>query len=216
MYIYNYSTDTHEYTDRSEASLDPMATKREGKDVWLVPANATLLKPPKLTKFKTAVFENDTWVIKDDYRGEYICNEALDVFVMQEIGAIPEGSIRITQKQAEQIAKDPLWYIVQDGELIKNPDYDKQKEEQRKEQIRRLAMTKYDFFKFVCQPNDITYSQLCQLVQSNDEVAAAWDLCGHVYRGDNVLCKYIKEFFPEMTDEKLDEIFEQHGKVINE
>lgn len=216
MEIYNYSFDTHEYINSSEATLDPMATKREGKDVWLVPANATLLKPPKTPKYKVAVFENGTWIIKDDYRGEYICNEVLDVIYVQQIGDIPEGFIRITEKQAEQITKEPLWYIVQDGKLVKNPDYDKQKEEQRKEEIARLAMTKYDFFKFVCQPNEITYSQLCQLIQSNEEVAAAWDLCGHVFRGDNVLCKYIKEFLPSMTDEVLDEIFEQHGKVIDE
>lgn len=216
MLIYNYNPITFEYIDSSEAALDPMATKREGKDVWLVPANATLLKPPKTTKYKTTVFENGTWVIKDDYRGEYICNDSLDVIYVEQIGEIPEGYIRITEKQAEQIAKDPLWYVVQDGKIVKNPDYDKQKEEQRKEQISRLAMTKYDFFKFVCQPNDVTYSQLCQLVQSNEEVAAAWDLCGHVYRGDYVLCKYIKEFLPAMTDDVLDEIFEQHGKVINE
>lgn len=216
MEIYNYSFDTHEYIGSSDASLDPMATKREGKDVWLVPANATLLKPPKTTKYKTTVFENGTWVIKDDYRGEYICNDTLDVIYVEQIGEIPDGFFRITEKQAEQITKDPLWYIVQDGKLIKNPDYDKQKEEQRKEEIGRLAMTKYDFFKFVCQPNEITYSQLCQLVQSNEEIAAAWDLCGHVFRGDDVLCRYIKEFLPVMTDEILDEIFERHGKVINE
>ena len=115
MYIYNYSIDTHEYLDCSEASLDVMATKRTGKDIWLVPAYSTLKKPPTVGEHKTVVFEDDTWRIKEDYRGEYICDELLNVQIVQQIWALPEGFILITEAQAKQIEKDYLWYIVQDG-----------------------------------------------------------------------------------------------------
>lgn len=216
MKIYNYSIDTKEYIDSSEASLDPQATKREGKDVWLVPAYATLKKPPSLTKYKVAVFENDTWIIKDDYRGAYICDELLNLLIVQEIGPLPEGYILITAEEAAIIEKDPLWYIVKDGEFIKNPNYEEQKEQQKKERIAKLGMTKYDFFKYVCQPYGINYPTLISVVNSNDDIAAAWNLCGHVFRGDATLTENITKYIPTMTEEALDDIYEEHGKEINE
>ena len=216
MEVHNYSIDTHEYIDSTVATLDPQATKREGKDVWLVPANATLKKPPKAKPFKVAVYENDTWIIKDDYRGRYICNESLDIKFVQEIGALPEGFILITQAQAEQIISDPLFFIVQDGELIKNPNYEEDKEKARKERIAKLGMTKYDFFKYVCQPYGIDYPTLISVVNSNYDMAAAWNLCGHVFRGDATLTDNITKYIPTMTEEALDDIYEEHGKEINE
>lgn len=216
MEVHNYSIDTHEYIDSNVATLDPQATKREGKDVWLVPANATLKKPPKAKPFKVAVYENDTWIIKDDYRGRYICNESLDIKFVQEIGALPEGFILITQAQAEQIISDPLFFIVQDGELIENPNYEEDKEKARKERIAKLGMTKYDFFKYVCQPYGIDYPTLISAVNSNYDMAAAWNLCGHVFRGDAILTDNITKYIPTMTEEALDDIYEEHGKEINE
>lgn len=216
MEIYHYSINTHECIGSSEATLDPEATKHEGKEVWSVPANATLLKPPKAKPFKVAVFENGTWVVKDDYRGRYVCNETLDVHLIQEIGALPDGYILITDAQAEQIIADPLFFIVQDGELIENPNYEQAKEAERKQRIAMLAMTKYDFFKYVCLPNGINYQTLMSVVNSNDEIAAAWNLCGHVYRGDTTLTANISNFIPTMTEEVLDAVFEQYGKIVTD
>ena len=216
MEIYHYSIKTHECIGSSEATLDPEATKHEGKEVWLVPANATLLKPPKEKPFKVSIFENGTWVVKDDYRGRYVCNETLDVHLVQEIGALPEGYILITDAQAEKIIADPLFFIVQDGELIENPNYEKAKEAERKQRIAMLAMTKYDFFKYVCLPNGIDYQTLMSVINSSNEIAAAWNLCGHVFRGDTTLTTNISNFIPSMTEEVLDAIFEQYGKIITD
>lgn len=216
VYYYSYSDTTGEYIGKGLADIDPEATKKAGVDIYWAPANATLNAPPELEGYKIAVYENNKWVVKDDYRGCYICDELLNIQVVQEIGSLPAGFIVITEAEAQKIKDDPLWYIVDDGELIKNPDYEEQKEQQYREYLSRLAMTKYDFFKFVCQPNNISYAMLNQMVQTNDEIAAAWNLCGHVYRGDETLCTYISQFLPEMTSEVLDEIFVEHGKIINE
>lgn len=216
VYNYNYSKITGEYTSSSEACLDVEATKRIGEEVYLEPAYSTLKKPPKTNKYKVAVFEDGTWKVKDDYRGAFICDELLNIQQVQQIGSLPEGFILITEGEAQQIINDRFWYIVENGELVRNPNYEEDKEKARKERIGRLAMTKYDFFKHICQPNEITYSMLNIMVRTNEEIAAAWDLCGHVFRGDETLCKYIKDFLPNMTDEVLDEIFELHGKEVNE
>lgn len=216
MLIYSYDKNTLEYINEAEASLDIKATEREGKDVWLVPAYATLKKPPKTTKNKAAVFENDTWIVKDDFRGKYACDELLNIIYVQKIGSLPEGFIIITQKQAEKIEQDQFYYIVQDGELIVNPNYEEDKEKARKERIAKLGMTKYDFFKYVCQPYDIDYQTLISVVNSSDEIAAAWNLCGHVFRGDTTLTDNITKYIPTITEEALDDIYEEHGKEINE
>ena len=76
-----------------------------------------------------------------------------------------------------------------------------------RERISKLSMTKYDFYKLVCKPNDIEYQDLITMVNSNDEVAAAWNLCERIYRGDETLCKYVKQFIPSITDDELDRIF---------
>lgn len=216
MLVYSYDKNTLEYINEAEASLDIKATEREGKDVWLVPAYATLKKPPKTTKNKAAVFENDTWIVKDDFRGKYACDELLNIIYVQKIGSLPEGFIIITQKQAEKIEQDQFYYIVQDGELIVNPNYEEDKEKARKERIAKLGMTKYDFFKYVCQPYDIDYQTLISVVNSSDEIAAAWNLCGHVFRGDTTLTDNITKYIPTITEEALDDIYEEHGKEINE
>lgn len=112
--------------------------------------------------------------------------------------------------------KDMDYYIYKDGEIIKNPNYEQQKEQEHRAYLSKLAMTKYDFYKYVCLPNEITYTQLLQMVNSSEDVAAAWNLCGHVFRGDETLCDKITTFLPAMTSDVLDAIFEQYGKVIND
>ena len=89
---------------------------------------------------------------------------------------------------------------------------EEQKEIEEKERVAKLSMTKYDFFKYVCSPYGITYAKLTEFVTSSDEVAAAWNLCARVYRGDKILCKSIKKVIPVMTDNKLDEIFKTYGE----
>ena len=79
------------------------------------------------------------------------------------------------------------------------------------ERIGKLKMTKYDFYKYVLQPNGITYAQLEQALATNTEAKTAWDLCNHVFRGDTTLNAYIKTVIPMITDKALTEIFEQYG-----
>ena len=215
MLIYNYNPITFEYIDSSEATLDPMATKREGKDIWLVPAHATLLKPPKTTKYKTTIFENETWVVKDDYRGEYICNEALDVIYVEKIGPLPEGYIRITEKQAEQIAKDPLWYIVKDGKLIKNPDYDKQKEEKEKERVSHLKCTKRVFVLMLEQMGLDYFEQILPLIKANRQAELEWDLCVELERTNPLLDSMGAKL--GVTPEQIDNLFKYaNGEITQE
>lgn len=126
MLVYNYDSITKEYTGYCEASLDPEETRIQGKEAYLIPANATDKKPPK-TKTNETVIYNDGWQITADYRGKYIVNDDMKPYQYDKIGDLPEGYIPITDNQAEKIKEDELYYVILNGKLIKNPNYDEQK-----------------------------------------------------------------------------------------
>lgn len=216
QYYYSYDILTNEYVGKSVADINPEATKREGKTVYWAPAYATLKKPPTLEKHKVAIFENDTWVVKDDYRGKFVCDENLNITKVSAIGSLPDGCFIITDKQAKQIENDYLWYVVENNTLVKNPKYEELKKQQHSDYVLRLEMSKLDFFNHVCKPNNVSYADLCKLSQENDDFAATWDFCLNVSRGNKTILDNIKGILPDITDEKLDEIFERYGKIINE
>lgn len=128
MIIYNYDEITKEYTGQSYADLNPEETKQQGKNVYLIPANATTVKPPKAKQYETVIYGNG-WEIVDDYRGLYMVNSDMQPLKVEQIGALPEGFAVATEEQTQKILEDDLFYIVQDGKLIENPDYEAQKKE---------------------------------------------------------------------------------------
>lgn len=134
MIIYNYDFLTKEYIGESQADLDPEETKQQGKDVYLIPACATEVKPPKAHANEVVIYE-DGWKIEADFRGKYIVNEDMEPQKVTEIGDLPEGYIIITDVQAVKIKNDPLYYIISDGHLVKNPNYEEQKAQERREKF---------------------------------------------------------------------------------
>lgn len=214
MFTYNYNPITLEFMGEEKAFIDPEKTKAAGHEVYILPAHSTFTKPQQLTKNKAALYqkETDNWLIVTDYRGQYIVNDSMNVKIQMELGDLPDGYIAITEKQAAKIQEDPIYYIIENGRLIKNPDYEEEKAKQEAERIAKLSITKYDFYKLICQPAGLGYQQVMALVNSNDDIAAAWNFCERVYRGDELLNLYIKQFIPNITDEQLDNIFKEYGK----
>ena len=134
MLIYNYDAISKEYTGYCEADLDPAESKAQGKNVYLIPDYATDVKPPKAKANEVCIY-NDGWQIMADYRGKYIVNDSMQPLIYDKIGNLPEGYIVITEAQAEKIQEDSLYYIISDGKLIKNPNYDEQKAQEREKEF---------------------------------------------------------------------------------
>lgn len=135
--IYLYDMITKEYTGSCNADLDPEETKRQGKNVPLVPAYATLIKPPAKEDLKTIIFNLNNWEIVDDFRGLYMVNSDMQPQKVVDFGSLPEGYAVATEEQAQKILEDDLYYIVQDGVLIENPNYEKQKADRREADFNR-------------------------------------------------------------------------------
>lgn len=88
----------------------------------------------------------------------------------------------------------------------------KETEEEKRERISALHMTKWDFFKHILEPKGITYEALVQATSGTDKISEAWNLCKDVYRGDEVLTGFIKNYI-SITDEELDTLFETYGEA---
>lgn len=84
MNIYHYSPQTTEYTYSSVARTSPLEP-----GVFLVPAFATTLAPPRIGANQAALFNGRSWLVVDDYRGEWYSHRTL--VVITEFGPLPQG-----------------------------------------------------------------------------------------------------------------------------
>lgn len=91
MIFYSYDEKTKEFTGTQNAFIDPLETKKQGKNVYLVPANATAKKPLKTKENQAVIFNGSEWEIIADYRNKtyYIGTEQHE---MKELGDLPKGA----------------------------------------------------------------------------------------------------------------------------
>lgn len=91
MIFYIYDEKTKEYTGTQNAFIDPLETKKQGKTVYLVPANATDKKPLEAKENQAVIFNGTEWEIIADYRNKtyYIGTEQYE---MKELGDLPNGA----------------------------------------------------------------------------------------------------------------------------
>ena len=127
---------------------------------------------------------------------------------------VPNPYIVLTTQEVNNIANqtDKIAYVINNEVVLKDKAEIEAQELAIKEakRIAMLHMTKLDFFTYVCKPYGITYSQLETIVSENEDLKAAWNLCNHVYRGNEQLNNYILTVIPSLTTEQLNQIFEEH------
>jgi hypothetical protein len=61
MKIYHYDPITKEYAGESDARLDPLESKKQGENVYLIPANTATEKPPIPNENEIVMFDNNNW-----------------------------------------------------------------------------------------------------------------------------------------------------------
>lgn len=91
MIFYTYDEKTKEYTGTQNGFIDPLETKKQGKNIYLVPANATDKKPLKTKENQAVIFNGSEWEIIADYRNKtyFIGTEQHE---MKELGDLPKGA----------------------------------------------------------------------------------------------------------------------------
>lgn len=86
---YMFHPVTREYTGITEADPNPV---REGD--WIFPGSCTEIEPPKVKKNQVALFIDDKWTVKADYRGVHFWLADGIEYVINTIGAtLPAGAL---------------------------------------------------------------------------------------------------------------------------
>ncbi len=142
MNIYHYDPMTKEYLKSTTAEADPMETKLKGEFVPLIPAYATLTAPPAFGNNQTAVFENNEWSIKSDYRQNYLkVDENLQVQEITTIGE-QEGFYLVDKTTGEEIKQNPNNFKIQNDEIIQKTESEIEAENKQKEKENKIENLK--------------------------------------------------------------------------
>lgn len=103
-------------------------------------------------------------------------------------------------------------YIVVDGELVLNPNYEKEQEEKEKERVNNLTMTALDFIG-VLQCFGLSLQQINDYLESHLELKMQLTYCQNVY------CGVVKKLCPltvagiEITVQMIEIAFKnKHGE----
>ena len=108
-HAYNYDRDTGELLSERMASLDPEETKLQRRKVYLLPAHATFIQPPKTSEGKIQVFDRDLnkWSIRTDLRGTVYFDQKGKEKRITKLGKrLPKGTP--TERPSPALA-DPEW-----------------------------------------------------------------------------------------------------------
>lgn len=112
MNVYKYN-DNGEYIGTEEALLDPLETEQQGKNIYLLPANATFTAPTEPQDGYVNVWNGTAWEQVEDNRGvEYWLPDdkyGAPAREMKELGALPEGATTTApEKMLDELKADKL------------------------------------------------------------------------------------------------------------
>ena len=127
MNVYKFNPVTKEYEGIQLAQLDPIQTKKQGKNIYLLPINSTFEIPPEKQEGKAIIFENENWLLKTDFRGKKAYNNK-GLLIIDYIGDLKGSDKLLSEEQIEGLNNRTL--IWKDGEIVK---YEKSKEELKSE-----------------------------------------------------------------------------------
>lgn len=111
MQVYKYDEQTKEYIGTEQALINPLESELQGKEIYLLPANATFEKPNLQEGF--ASIWNGKWENIEDNRGKEYWLDT-DTFgtpakTMKDLGAFPAGAVfTVPAKTLEQLKADKI------------------------------------------------------------------------------------------------------------
>lgn len=106
MQAYMYSTTTHEFLEPVPCFPDPVRSRKEGSEVYLLPANATFTEPPAKRTGYTAVWNGSGWTEVEDHRGSQYWPKGATSnsapMEMKELGPLPDGASLTRPEQTDE------------------------------------------------------------------------------------------------------------------
>ena len=126
MYVYRFDPVTKEYLGKEEAFRDPLESQKQGKNVWLLPADSTFTEPDMTPHGMALVWQGTHWQQVEDHRqkrdggGVVIDGSGTPYWLkgdtwesparyMTELGPLPEGALlERPEKPAEVVAEEAM------------------------------------------------------------------------------------------------------------
>lgn len=106
MQAYMYSPTTHEFLESVLCFPDPVRSRMEGREVYLLPANSTFTEPPAKRTGYIAVWNGSEWIETEDHRGiQYWPKGATHNSApveMKELGPLPDGASLTRPEQTDE------------------------------------------------------------------------------------------------------------------
>ncbi|MBQ2284327.1 MAG: hypothetical protein II244_01530 [Clostridia bacterium] len=213
MKIYNYDPITFIYTFSKNADLDPEETKRQGKNVYLLPDFATFLEPLTPQTDKAVVFVEKQWDYIADYRKNYyMVNSSLNVMDITKIGELDDGYALVTKELGELIKLNPNDYVFENDTIREKTDKEKQEDEAQR--ISHLKCTKRVFVLMLEQLGLDYFEQILPLIEANRQARLEWELCVELERANPLLNQIGKKL--GITPEQIDNLFRYANGEITE
>lgn len=110
MLYYSYKEKTKEYAGTGTAQPDPLESKKQGRHVFLLPANATFAAPPAEKDGFEIVWNGTAWEYVEDNRGtEYwLAGDTWQTPAreMKELGKLPDGAVLARPKKPLSVLRD--------------------------------------------------------------------------------------------------------------
>lgn len=156
----------------------------------------------------------ESWEAKADYRKNFLkVDKTLNVSPITTIGE-QVGFIVVEKELAEQIKQNPSYFKILDEKIVKKTDeeYEIEQAQKEKERINSLTMTKRVLW-LQLKELGITYSQLTDLINSNVDAKAEWELCERLERSNPLLDIMGAQL--GITPNQIDEMFKKaNGEEI--
>ena len=106
MQAYMYSITTKEFLAPVPCFPDPVRSRIEGREVYLLPANATFMAPPAKRTGYTAIWNGSGWIETEDHRGVQYWPKGAPYnsfpVEMKELGPLPDGASLTRPEQTEE------------------------------------------------------------------------------------------------------------------
>ena len=141
MEIYMFDGETKEYIGAEDALLDPLETKKQGKPVYLLPANGFFDRPPIAEGGKAVIFD-DGWKQVVDNRGKTAVNADRGIFEIDYLGE-KEGDTIVTAEMQKGL--DDGTFVVEQGRIVEKPRQMKAAERRLERNMLIAATDKYMF-----------------------------------------------------------------------
>ena len=129
MQVYKYDEQTKEYIGTEQALINPLESELQGKEIYLLPANATFEKPNLQDGF-ASVLNGTQWENIEDNRGKEYWLDT-DTFgtpakTMKDLGAFPANAVfTAPQKTLDELKADKINELksIRDAEEVKPIEY---------------------------------------------------------------------------------------------